>query len=112
MEKSEQRFVMKFLFIKGLSAKTIHRELTGVLGATAFSLSQVKEWRSSFAAGDLSGQDQIRRGRPRHVLGKPLSDFLEEFPFASAEIIAQHFNQSTHTINEILQQGLGLRRFS
>jgi hypothetical protein len=43
MEKSEQRFVMKFLFIKGLGAQVIERKLTAVLGANAFSLSQVKE---------------------------------------------------------------------
>jgi hypothetical protein len=51
MEKSEQRFVMKFLFIKGLSAKAIHREVTGVLAAPASSRSRAKERRSRFAAG-------------------------------------------------------------
>jgi hypothetical protein len=43
MEKSGQRFVIKFLFLKGLGAKDIHRELTAVLASTAYSLSQVKE---------------------------------------------------------------------
>jgi hypothetical protein len=54
------------------------------------------------------------------VLGKALSDFLEEFPFASAAIIAEQFNQSINqsinqsksTIKEILQRELGLQRFS
>jgi hypothetical protein len=45
-------------------------------------------------------------------LGKALSDFFEEFPFATAEIIAQHFNQSKPIIKEILQQELELQRFS
>jgi hypothetical protein len=89
MEKSEQRFVIKFLFLKGLGAKAIHRELTAVLASTAYSLSQGKEWRARFAIGDLSCQDQFRTGRPPHVLGKALSDFLEEFPFASAAFIAE-----------------------
>jgi hypothetical protein len=40
------------------------------------------------------------------------SDFFEEFPFAIAGIIAQYFGWSKHTIKEILQQELGLRRFS
>jgi hypothetical protein len=43
MEKSEYRLVIKFLFLKGLGAKTIHRELTAVLASTAYSLSEVKE---------------------------------------------------------------------
>jgi hypothetical protein len=94
MEKSEQRFIIKFLFLKGLGAKAIHRELIAVLASTAYSPSQVKEWRARFAIGDLSCQDQFRTGRSPHVLGKDLSDFLEEFPFASAAIIAEHFNQS------------------
>jgi hypothetical protein len=51
--------------------------------------SQVKEWRARFATGDLSCQDQFRTGRPPHVLGKALCDSLEEFPFASAAIIAE-----------------------
>jgi histone-lysine N-methyltransferase SETMAR len=112
MDQSELRFVIKFLFLKGLGAKAIHKELTAVLGPTAYSLTQVKEWRSRFAAGDFSCEDQIRSGRPPHVLGKPLSDFLEEFPFASAGVIAQYFNQSKTTIKEILDRELGLRRFS
>jgi transposase len=112
MEKSEQRFIIKFLFLKGLDSKAIHSEFTAVLGPTAYSLHQVKEWRRRFAKGDLSCQDQIRPGRPSHVLGKALSDFLEEFPFASASIIAQNFGQSKSTIKQILKRELGLRRFS
>jgi transposase len=108
MEKSEQRFVIKFFFFKGLGAKAIHKKLTAVLSSTAYSLSQVKEWRARFATGDLLCQDQFRTGRPPHVLGKALSDFLEEFPFACIAIIAEQFNQSKSTIKEILQQELGL----
>jgi hypothetical protein len=43
MEKSEQKFIVKFLFLKGLGSKTIHRKLTAVLGSTAYSLTQIKE---------------------------------------------------------------------
>jgi hypothetical protein len=112
MEKSEQRFAMKFLFIKSLSAKAIHTELAGVLGSTTCSLSQINESPSRFVAGDLSCEDEIRPTRPRHVLGKPLSHFLEEFPFASTGLIGQHCSQSKHTINEILQHELGPGRLS
>jgi hypothetical protein len=112
MEKSEQRFVIKFIFLKSLDSKAIHSELTIVLGPTAYSLPQVKEWRSRFANGDLCCQDQIRLGGPPDVLGKTLSDFHEEFPFASADIIAQNFGQSKPLIKQILQRELGLGLFS
>jgi hypothetical protein len=49
---------------------------------------------------------------PFHVLGKPLSDFLEQFPFASADVIARHFAISKPTIKDIIDGELGLRRFS
>jgi hypothetical protein len=65
-------------------------------------LTQVKEWCDSFKAGDLSCEDKFRPDCPPHVLRKALSDFLEEFPFVTAELIAQHFNQSKSTIREIL----------
>jgi hypothetical protein len=109
MEKSERRFVITFLFLKGLGSKIIHNNLAAVFGPTVCSLSQVKEWRSSFANGDLSCQDHIRPGRHPRVLGKALSDFLEEFPFTSAGIIAQNFGQSKPIIKQILKHDLGLR---
>jgi hypothetical protein len=107
MEKSEQRFFIKFLFLKGLGSNAIHSELTAVLDPTAYSRPQVKEWRIRFAKSDLSCQDQIRPGRPHHVLGKALSDFLAEFPFASSDLIAQNFGQFKPVIKQILKRELG-----
>jgi hypothetical protein len=107
MKKSEQRFVIKFLFLKGFGSKEIHSELTAILGPTAHSLAQVKEWRSHFANGDLSCQDQIRPDRAPHFLGKALSDFFREFPFASAGIIEENFGQSKPTIKQIVRREFG-----
>jgi hypothetical protein len=78
---------MKFLFIKSLSANAIHRELTGALSATARSISQVKQWRSHLAAGDLSYQNQIRPGRPRHVWGRPSPISLKSFLSRVRELV-------------------------
>jgi predicted naringenin-chalcone synthase len=44
MEKSEQRFFIKFFDLKSLVPKAIHTELITVLGATAYSLRQIKKW--------------------------------------------------------------------
>jgi hypothetical protein len=56
--------------------------------------------------------NQAKPGRPLHVLGEPLAEFLEQFPFASAGSIAEHFGLSKPTIREIIERELGLRRFS
>jgi hypothetical protein len=77
--------------------------LTTVLASTAYSLSQVREWRARFATGDLSCQAEFRAIRPPDVLGKTLTAFLGEFPFASAAIILEQFNQSKSMVKEILQ---------
>jgi hypothetical protein len=113
MEKSEHRFVIKFLFLKGLPPpKKIHRELCSVLGSTAYSLSQVRNWCTRFTDGDLTCIDQSRAGCSRHMLGMNLGQFLEEFPFTTARLLAQHFGESKHTIEQIFNRELGLRKFS
>jgi hypothetical protein len=109
MEKSEHRFVIKFLFLKRLSASTIDRELSTVIGPTAYFLVEVKNRRTRFTEGNLTWSDQLRTGRPRHTLGTDLSHFLREFPFAKARQLAQHFDESMHTIKVILEDELGLR---
>jgi hypothetical protein len=75
-------------------------------------LTQIKEWRARFETGDFLCKDQSRPDRPPRVSEKALSDFLEEFPFATAGIITQHFGKSKSTIKEILQQEFGRRKFS
>jgi hypothetical protein len=41
---------------------------------------------------------------------RPLEHFLEKFPFASAPIIAMHFNISHSTVKKISSRELGLRK--
>jgi hypothetical protein len=57
MEKSEQRFAIKFLFLKGLGAKIIQRELSAVLGHQVYLLSEARKWHFRFASGNLSCED-------------------------------------------------------
>jgi hypothetical protein len=95
MTKAGQRFVVKFLFLKVLDSEEIHKELIAIL-----------------EDGDLSGEDTFRPGHHPHILEKAVSDFLKEFLFGIAGVIAQHFNQSKPTVKKILQRELGLQRFS
>jgi hypothetical protein len=44
MEKEEERFVVKFFWLKGWGPKKIHQELISTLGGNADRLSQMKIW--------------------------------------------------------------------
>jgi hypothetical protein len=57
------------------------------------SLMDPNQRVARFKVADLSCESNVRSDRRLHFLGKGLSDFLEEFHFTTAEIIAQHFNQ-------------------
>jgi transposase len=112
MEKEEQRFVMKFLWLKGWDAKRIHEKLMSTLGDDSYGLSQIKIWLQKFRNGDLSCKDSPRPGQPLLTLGPQLKAFLQKYPFASTRVIAQHFFTTVRMIKDILQRELGMRKFS
>jgi transposase len=111
MEKEEQRFVMKFLWLKGWGAKRIHEELTSTLGDDSYGVSEIKLWLQKFRNGDLFCKDSPRSGRPLLTLGPQLEAFMQKYPFASARVIAQHFLTTVPPIKEILQRELRMRKF-
>jgi hypothetical protein len=78
MEKEEQRFVTKFLWLTGWGAKRIHEELTSTLGDDSHAVSQVKIWLQTFRNGDLSCKDSPRSGRPLLTLGLQLEAFIQK----------------------------------
>jgi hypothetical protein len=111
MDPVEQRFVLEFLSLKRLGYKAVHRELYSVLGEHAYSLSQTKRWISRFKDGDLSSEDDDRSGRPLLDLSDGIRQYLENYPFTSAELLAKHFWISVPTIRRILKVHRGLRKF-
>jgi hypothetical protein len=46
------------------------------------------------------------------TLAALLEAFLQKYPFASAGMITKHFLVNPHTVKEILQRELGMRKFS
>jgi hypothetical protein len=48
MEKEKQRFVMKFLWLKGWTVKRIHEERMSTLGDDLYAVSQIKIWLQKF----------------------------------------------------------------
>jgi hypothetical protein len=112
MEKSEQRVVIKFLWMKGLGARLIHIKLSRVLGDDCYSPAAIERWLARFREGDLSCADHSRSGRPVIDISELLRAFLDKFPFASANRMSKHFRIALGTIMKIIRRGLGLKKFS
>jgi hypothetical protein len=110
MEKEQQRFVMKFLWLKGWSAKKIHAKPMRTLGDDSQRVSQMKIWLQKFRNGDFSCKDCPLSGRPLFTLGPQREVFMQKHPFASARLIAQHFLTTVPVITNILQRELGMRK--
>jgi hypothetical protein len=112
MDKSEQRILINYFWMKGLGSRLIDRELKSVLHDSAHCLSAVDRWVSRFKIDIAASNDNPRPGRPLSDFGSSLAAFLLEFPFASARQMSTHFRASYYTIKEILSCQLGLRKFS
>jgi hypothetical protein len=61
MEKSEQRVVIKFLWMKGLGARRIHTKVSRVLGDNSYRPASIEHWLARFREGDLSCTDHFDR---------------------------------------------------
>jgi hypothetical protein len=112
MQKKEQRFVVKFLWLRGERPRQIYHELLATIGSDACSSDSVQYWVARFASGDTSCEDVSRPGRPLTDLAEPLRLFLDDYPFASALMVSRHFSVSAIAVKEILARDLGLRRFT
>jgi hypothetical protein len=112
MEKSRQRGIIDYFSLKGLIARKTQKELTDTLSSDACSQVQISRWLARFGTGDISCLDEGGPGRPVSILGSTPEHFLEKHSFASAPIIAMHFNVSHSTVKDIFSRELGLRKFS
>jgi transposase len=59
---------MKYLLLKGNSAKIIYDDVSVTLGDKRSSYSTVKNWAARFRTGYLSTEDDERSGRPTQVI--------------------------------------------
>jgi transposase len=110
MDEVEQRFVVKYLYIKGGDNKTITAELQITFYDSAISNSMVKRWIREFKNGDFSCDDDPGHGRPMTVFGPVLQKFLDRYPFSGTKVISIHFHISPPTVKEILRRQLQLKK--
>jgi transposase len=64
MDEFEQRFIVKYFHMKGGENKKIIAALESTFQGSGLSRAMVKRWLQKFQTGDLSFNDQLRRGRP------------------------------------------------
>jgi hypothetical protein len=80
MDRIEQRYIMKFLFMDGKGYKAIHTELSRVLKEHAVTIDVCTYWCRRFKAGDFSMDDQARPGRPPTLLADAIMAMLADEP--------------------------------
>jgi histone-lysine N-methyltransferase SETMAR len=108
----EQRAVIRFLTLKGQSAKSILSELMEVYHQDALCLTAVKKWRKRFLKGRTSLEDDLRIGRPKKSdLADPLLQLLQETPFISCKCMCCRLKISKTTCLRVLHEDLGMQKF-
>jgi hypothetical protein len=111
MDRTEQRYVMKFLFMDGRKYKAIHTELNRVLKGHAASVDVCKYWCPKFKVGDFSMDDWVRPGRPPMEFFGAIVSLLSDEPFISARVLVVRLSSTHQTIKRVLASDLGMRKF-
>jgi hypothetical protein len=111
MDRPEQRYVTKFLFMARRKYKAIHTELSRVLKGHAVSVDVCRYWCRPFKAGDFSMDDRVRSGRPPIEFSGAIMSLLSDEPFLSARILAVWLSLTHQIIKRVLVSDLGMRKF-
>ena len=111
MDNREQRFVIKYFFLKGWGYKKITTELTETLEDKALSMSTIQRRVSRFKSGDLSCNDLEREGRPNMEISDTISAILQDEPYSTARSIASRLHCSLPTVIFNLSNVLHLKKF-
>jgi hypothetical protein len=111
MDRTEQRYVMKFLFMDGRKYKAIHTELSRVLKGHAISVNVCKCWCRKFKVDDFSMDDRVRPGTPPIEISDAILSLLSDEPLLLARVLAGRLSSTHQTIERVLVSDLGMRKF-
>jgi hypothetical protein len=87
MGEVEERFVVKYFFIKGWRNKKITVKLQTTFHDSALSSFIVKRSIRKLKNSDLSRDDDSHPGRHISKCGPVPQNFLDRYPFSSARVI-------------------------
>jgi transposase len=109
----EQRAVVRFFTLKGLSPRDIHTELKIVYGDEALCLRAVDKWHERFTQGRMESFDNPRFGRPlQNDLANALHAMIQEFLFTSCKRLYIHFRIAKTICLRILHTILQVKKFN
>jgi transposase len=109
----EQRAVIRFFILKGLSPRDIHTELKSAYGDEALCLHAVYKWHERFMQRRMELFDNPRFGRPlQNDLADAHRAMIEEFPFTSCKHLCIHFKIAKTTCSRILHDVLQVKKFN
>ncbi|GBM04537.1 hypothetical protein AVEN_197934-1 [Araneus ventricosus] len=115
--KCEMRGVIRFLWVKKLSAADIHRELCAVYGLNIMSEGVVRQcqWVRFFKDGRTNIHDESRSGRPSVVnadLMKEINEKIRLLRNFTITQLSEHLpNISRTVLYETVTLKLGYRKF-
>lgn len=114
MDKTEIRYVIKFLHLQGKAAKRIYDELFAVYKEECPSYDTVKRWKKHFEEGNDSVQDEPRKGRPSIADDESNIARVEALVLSDNQItveqIAAESGLSHGTILKILHEHLNMSK--
>ena len=114
MEKLEIRAVIKYFFLKGLTATEIKSELDSTMAESAPSFTTVKRWVADFKRGRSSTQDEARSGRPKTATTEEMIEKVHDIVLADRRVkvreIADMVLISKDSVYRILTEELGMRK--
>jgi hypothetical protein len=111
MEKKQQRFVIKFFWLREYRRREMHQELLATFGSDAYSNDSVQYWVTHFESSDRRCKDISRPGRSLTDLTELFCLFLQDYLFASARMLSPYFSACicATTVKDILARDLGLK---
>ena len=112
--REEQRSIVKFLYNEGIKPSEIQRRLARQDSDSAFSLSAVYMWISSFKKGRTSCKDLPRMGRPVSTFtdanAAKVSDIIAQDRRVSISYICRVSDLSRCCVQRIIHQKLNLTK--
>jgi transposase len=106
----EQRAVVRFFTLKGMSPKYIHTELESVYMDEALCLCTVSKWHKRFMQGRTEPFDDPRSSRPlQNDRADALHAMIQEFPVTLCKRLCTDFRLAKSTCSRILHNVLCLK---
>jgi [histone H3]-lysine36 N-dimethyltransferase SETMAR len=116
MDSVEQRAVIKYLQIKGMTPTQIHQDIVTTIGESAVSYDVVKRWCREFKCGRTSCENQHAGGPPVTVTTDKNIEKVHDVVLHDRRIrirqIVEDTGLSYHAVHNILTKELDMKKVS